>query len=114
MQNSIATNIHAVGPWGRRPKPLKILGTCSCGTVAYCRGKCRRCYQREMNRSKAAPNSRTRNAPISGNVEKKRLQLEGELAEARSLYERVCGLDNRLRWRRKIDALEAELETCHV
>lgn len=122
---SIETNIIAVGPWRPAPKPLvrppemakksipvrsgPICRTEGCQSPAWCTGLCRTCYNRNWNASRAEPNSRARERPISGDQRKKCFQLEAELKEARSIYDRVMGLDNRLRWRRKIDILTEAL-----
>ncbi len=114
------------GPWRPAPLPLirppepptgsisvrsgELCTTGGCNGSVYCRGLCRVCYNRNWNALRAAPNSRARNRPISGNAEKKSAQLELELKEARSIYDRVVGMENRLRWLKKITELESAIE----
>lgn len=89
---------------GDNPRPCQTTG---CKNRYFCKGLCRVCY----NRTRKERLEGRRQAPISGCPEKKREQIENELAEAEGIYNRVCGVENRIRWRKKITLLQEELES---
>lgn len=95
------------------PRPRRPVGgerpcaTAGCKNHYFCKGLCKVCYNRQRKEQLQG----RRVAPISGHPEKKREQIENELREAEGIYNRVCGVDNRIRWRKKITLLQAELES---
>jgi hypothetical protein len=92
-----------------REQNCKVPG---CPTPAHARGYCRRHYGQMWRNGQITPDTGVpkteRSAP--GPVGLQISGLRSCLGEAESIYERVTGLPNRLRWARRIRELKAQIE----
>jgi hypothetical protein len=96
----------------------------SCNDVVHARGYCRRHYGRYWRRGRLGtnagrtPQDNDRNGSDSGEVvavgavseSQERLRtLERELRKAEQLYAAVVGFRGRIKWRREMEAVKAEI-----
>lgn len=81
-----------------------------CSAPIHAKGYCRRHYGQVWRRGEVAAPPVEQEAPRSVRADMERLRaLERELKKAEHMYQVVVGYEGRVRWRREMDAVKAEI-----
>ncbi len=89
----------------------KICSVAECGNRAHARGYCRKHYGQVWRKGRITTDTdAASNGGRKSRDERERLKaLTRELRRAQNMYEMVVGFEGRIKWRREIEAVKAEI-----